>query len=197
MLRILLIAACAIEVVNPLPQPLSDWSLFDSSDQPAYDTSAFLSADAPSDSNVFPYNSNLATGPQTNDWASYDLVSLPSESGAGDDILWDDSNYSSAFDIAATGCSGVLSKRGDGDAMCSPAEKAQGVQEQAPAQEQDPCDPDKEPQCCIPSWMFRSRWPGGGHNMDGCSECMYLVLSHEHSLGLAMMCARCTDISPL
>lgn len=202
MLRILLIAACAIRVVNPLPQPVSDWSLFDS-----YEPSAFLSADAPTDANILPYSSNLAMGAQTNDWDSYDLGGFPSESGAGletptngDDILWDDSDYSdysSTFDLAGTGCSGAFSKRGDGESMCTTPVKGQAqgeVQDQAPAQEQNPCDPDKEPQCCIPSWMFRSRWAGGGHNMDGCSECTYLVPSHDHSPGLAMMCKRFTNI---
>lgn len=109
---------------------------------------------------------------QSIDWNSYDPASLPLVSGAspealasGDNMFWDDSSNSLPPDVLATGCSGTFGKRSGAGATCAVTE------------EKDPCDPDKEAMCCTPTWMFRSRWPGGGFNMDGCVQRMYPVLS--------------------
>ena len=178
MLRLWLITAISIQVTVPLPQPLSDWSLFDSSGLSTYDPSSYLSADASAGSDMFSSSSDLVLGDQGSDWNSF---SLPPDSGVapeasilGNDIPWEDPGYgsnldmyNSNLDIAATGCSGALGKREGGESCAVEKEDTKTG---------EPCDPDKEPQCCKPSWMFRSRWPGGGHNMDGCSERTFFIL---------------------
>lgn len=172
-LHIFFIAAFAIRLVGSLPQPLLDWNLMDSSDSLAYDTSSLLSADSSDGSNIFSSNSVFPMDSPSIDWNSNDLASLPLDSGAlpgtlttGDDMLWDDSSYSLAPDIVASGCSGIFGKRSGAGASCA------ATREESP----DPCGPDKEAMCCSPTWMFRSRWEGGGFNMDGCVKRMYLIL---------------------
>ena len=170
--QILFTAAFSIRLVSSLPHAFSDWDLMDSSNSLAYDTSSLLSADPSDDSSMFSSESSLPMDGSSTDWNSYDLAGFPLDSGAspevspsGDDVLWDDSSYSLPSDLVASGCSGTFSKRNDAGASCPAAEKP------------PPCGPDKEPMCCTPTWMFRSRWPGGGFNMDNCAEGTYLVLS--------------------
>ena len=143
-----------------------------SSDPLAYDTSSLLSSDFSEGSNMFSSNSVLPMDGPSVDWNSYDLASLPLDPGAssetqtsGDDLFWDDSSYLLPSDVIATGCSGTFGKRNEAGASCT------ATKEENP----NPCDPDKEPMCCTPTWMLRSRWPGGGFNMDGCVKRMCLV----------------------
>lgn len=152
----------------------------DSSDSLPYDTSSLLSAEPSDSSNMFSSESSLPMDVSSTDWNSYHLASLPLSSGAlpeisssNDDVLWDDSSYPLPSDLVASGCSGTLSKRNGAGAAC-PADGAAGAAEKPP-----PCDPDKEAMCCSPTWMFRSRWPGGGFNMDNCAEGTYLVLGGQ------------------
>lgn len=179
-LHIFFTAAFSIRLVSSLPQPPSGWDLLDSSNSLAYDTSSLLSADPSDGSNMFSSESILPTGTSSTDWNSYDLGSLPLDSGtspeiplSGDDLLWDDSSYLSSPDQVASGCSGTISKRNEAGAAC-PAFMSEKTNP-------NPCGPDKEAMCCTPTWMFRSRWPGGGFNMDNCAECTYLVLSVQSS----------------
>lgn len=137
----------------------------------AYDTSSLASTTSSDSSDLFSSDSFLPMDNPSVDWNSYDLSSVPLDLGASpetftssDDTLWDDSSYSLPPDVIATGCSGTFGKREEG-ASCSTT------------REEDPCDPDKEAMCCTPSWMMRSRWAGGGFNMDGCVQRMGPFLS--------------------
>lgn len=172
-LNIFFSAAFFIRLVSSLPQPASDWDLMESSDPLPYETSSLLPASPSDGSNLFSSDSSSPMDTSLTDLSSSGLDGLAFNSGAspeipisGDDSFWDDPIYSLPPDIVATGCSGTFGKRnGAGDACAVPKEEAP-----------DPCDPDKEAMCCSPTWMLRSRWPGGGFAMDNCVKGMYLVL---------------------
>lgn len=156
-LHLFIIAAFSIQSVAPLPQ---DYSLFDSSDQLASDPGSFNIASASPNEDLFSsFGSDTALGTQTTDWDPYDSGSNLDPLTLGDEIQWD----LPSPEIAGSGCSGTLGKR-EGGTSCAATNQDQ---------EEDPCDPDKEPMCCNPTQMFRSRWQGGGFNMDGCSQCRY------------------------
>jgi hypothetical protein len=158
-LHLFIIAAFSLQSVAPLPQGSS---LFDSSDQLAYDPGSLNIASASPDENLFSsFGSDLAVDTQTTDWNTYDSGTSQEAPTLTDEIQWGDAGYLSALDIAGTGCSGTLGKR-EGEACAATKEE-----------EEDPCEPDKEAQCCKPTQMYRSRWGGGGINMDGCTECTY------------------------
>ena len=189
-LHIFFIAAFSIRLVTPLPQSFSDWDLLGSSDLLAYDTSSLLPADPSDGSDMFSFDSVLPADSPSMDWNSYGQASLPlsweaspEDFTSSDNLFWDDLNYDSSDFLLpneiATGCSGNFGKRTDGGSCSATGEAGTATEEDLAGlkdQNRDLCDGDKEPMCCSPTWMFRSRWAGGGFNMDGCVPRMYLVL---------------------
>lgn len=171
-LHLFLFVTIAIHVVTPLPQFTSDWDLFNSAEPMADGSSSLLPTD---DSNLFSSNTDLVTSNQGVDLNTYQVSPT-----LGGDMLWTDSGSYLPPDVIASGCSGGLGKRGD---ACSVTQGGTTTEDGTVAQEEtqgkNPCEDDKEAQCCRPSFMWRSRWPGGGFNMDGCTEREYPILGDQ------------------